>query len=80
MSPTVLLQGPWQIIIHTDDHTPAHVHVRRDGGEVARIQLDPIELWDSYHLNRRQIGIILSIVNENQDLLLAAWDKYHLSR
>jgi hypothetical protein len=80
VSPTVLKQGGWQIVIHTDDHTPAHVHVRRAGGEVARVQLDPVELMDSWQLNKREIGVIVAIVKENQALLLEEWDKYHTSR
>jgi hypothetical protein len=80
MSSTVLKQGPWQIVIHTDDHTPAHVHVRRASNEVARVQLVPVELWDSYDLNTRELGVILAIIGENQEFLLSEWDKYHPNR
>lgn len=71
MSPTVLRQGGWQIIIHTDDHIPAHVHVRRGSTEVARVKLDPVELWDTRGLNTREVSAILDIVREHQAALLA---------
>ena len=79
MSPTIFRQGGWQIIIHTDDHTPAHVHIRRGSTEVARVKLDPIELWDSKGINTREVGAILEIIRENQAVLLAEWDKFHSS-
>ncbi len=80
MSPTVLRKGAWQIVIHTDDHTPAHVHIRQGSNEVARVQLDPVVVWDSKGLNNRELRAIEAIVRDNQGLLLAEWDKYHPGR
>jgi hypothetical protein len=79
MSPTVLRESGYQFIIFTNDHPPAHVHVRRSG-KAARIRLEPVEILDSHEFNTRELGKILSIVEENQDVILEAWDAIHESR
>jgi hypothetical protein len=79
MSPTVLREKGYQVVIFTNDHPPAHVHVRHSG-KVARVRLDPIEELHNQGFNTREMGVILSIVEENQHVLLEAWDAIHESR
>jgi len=66
-------------MIFTNDHSPAHVHVRRAGNE-ARINLDPIEVMNNYGFSNREIKQILRIIEDNQTLLLTEWDNIHPSR
>lgn len=77
--PTVLREGGYTFHIYTNDHPPAHVHVKRDNAE-ARITLDPIEVKNNWGFNNRQIKRIVEIVQENQQFLLEAWDSIHSSR
>ena len=79
MSPVVLRQEGYIFIIFPNDHTPAHVHVKR-AEKVARVKLNPVEIWDYFRFNTREISQILEIVRVNQQVLLAAWDEYHAAR
>lgn len=79
MSPTIIRPRNYQVMIFTNDHPPAHVHVRRAGNE-ARISLDPIEVMDNYGFRNREIKQILRIIEDNQTLLLTEWDNIHPSR
>ncbi len=79
MSPTVLREKGFQVVIFSNDHPPAHVHVRRSG-KVARIRLEPVEALHNHGFNTRELGNILTIVQDNQDVLLEAWDSIHESR
>ena len=76
MSPTVLREDGYQVKIYLNDHPPAHVHVVRAGKE-ARVGLDPIVVHNNWGFNNRELSKIQDIIEANQSLLLAEWDKYH---
>jgi hypothetical protein len=72
MSPTVLRQDGYQIVIFPNDHRPAHVHVFKADEECV-FNLDPVELRDNPgRCNVRELGKIRRIIEENQQLLLQA--------
>jgi hypothetical protein len=50
--PTVLRQEGYDIVIRSNDHEPAHVHVFEGDGE-AKINLDPIELIQVWNMKRQ---------------------------
>lgn len=79
MSPTVLREAGYQFIIFTNDHPPPHVHARR-AGNAARVRLEPVELLHNRGFNTRERSKILAIVQEQRDVLLAAWDAIHGDR
>lgn len=79
MSPTVLREKGYRVMIFTDDHTPAHVHVFSAGKE-AKIALDPILVIDNGGFGRREINDILALIEEHQNFLLVKWDMYHPKR
>jgi hypothetical protein len=76
MSPTVVRQDGYQLIIFTNDHPPPHVHVRHSG-RVARARLKPIEILHNSGYNARELSKIRAIVEEHQALLLEAWFELH---
>ncbi len=41
--PTVVRNSGFRVVIYTNDHDPAHVHVLKDGTET-RVLLEPISL------------------------------------
>jgi hypothetical protein len=79
MSPVVLRQGGYVFVIYPNDHPPAHVHVKR-AEKLARVKLDPMEIWDYFRFNERELSEILEIVEANQNLLLAEWERFHTRR
>lgn len=79
MSPTVLNQDGYQVMIYLNDHTPAHVHVYKAENE-ARVQLDPVEIMDSEGFNTRELKAVRKLISENQEYLLEKWDEYHPAR
>jgi hypothetical protein len=49
----------------------------RAAGNVARIQLEPVQLMDSYGYKPPQVRAILELVTRHKAALLAAWDEIH---
>jgi hypothetical protein len=78
MSPTLLnrREHGYDVRLYTKDHPPAHVHVF-DGEKEAKISLDPIETLENSGFNNRELKQITELIEEHQETLLAAWDKYH---
>lgn len=76
MSPTIIFERGYQLTIFPNDHPPAHVHVR-SAGNVARIKLDSVEVWDNYGYNVRQLRVIVALVDKHRDMLLRAWNEIH---
>lgn len=74
MSPTILRQGGYQVVIFPNDHPPAHVHVRRSGN-TARVRLEPVEILHNQGFNIRELGQIVGIVKQHQAMLLLAWQR-----
>ncbi|MBZ0294672.1 MAG: DUF4160 domain-containing protein [Anaerolineae bacterium] len=75
MSPTLITERGYRIVMYLNDHEPAHVHVKKAGHE-ARVQLSPVHLMDNWGYNNREINVILEIVEKYQDVLLEAWVRF----
>ncbi len=78
--PTVLRQTGFDFRIYTLDHVPSHVHVWKAGKEVV------INLGNARHapyvrsnngMSTQEKNKALQIAGENQDFLLAEWEKIH---
>jgi hypothetical protein len=50
--PTVLREDGFELMIYTNDHQPAHVHVHKAGAE-AVIELDPVFLRDVIGMSKK---------------------------
>lgn len=73
---TVHSEGGFRVIIYTDDHEPARVHVTGDGE--AKFSLIPeVYLEWSRGMTRADVRKALRIVTENQKKLLDAWHEIH---
>jgi hypothetical protein len=76
---TVHREAGFRIMIFSDDHEPAHVHVFGDGhakidligkdGEVAVVAIDGMKVRDVRRASR--------IVEEQREALLARWSEIH---
>lgn len=74
--PTLVRQNGFQVMIHTDDHRPAHVHCYRDGRLVA-VRLSDLSVVKLRRASRRDISDALQIVAEHHDRLAQAWREIH---
>lgn len=68
-----------RLVIFSDDHEPAHVHVFGDGeakinlaGRAGRAEL----VW-AYGMKRTEVRRSLRIVEEQRDYLLHRWNEIH---
>lgn len=78
--PTVLRQGGFEVMIYTHDHTPAHVHVWKAGGEVViNLGAENVapEIRENKSMSTKGMRQALRIVAENQSFLLDEWRRIH---
>ena len=72
--PTALRSGPYRVFFYSSDgDEPPHVHVRRDDAE-AKFWLDPLRLERSAGFRPAELRRIRSMIRDNRDALLEAWD------
>jgi len=68
-----------RVVIFTDDHEPAHVHVFGDGE--AKINLSGAEgapeLLSAVGMTRADLRRAMQIVKEQQAMLLERWSEIH---
>jgi hypothetical protein len=76
---TVLRAHGLRVVIFTNDHQPAHVHVFGDGeAKINLLGADGIpELIWADAMSRGEVRRALRIVTEQQALLLARWEDIH---
>lgn len=76
---TGLRDGSLRVVIFTDDHPPAHVHVFGDGQ--AKINLlgagDGIELVWARAMTRAEVRDAMRLVAMHRESLLARWRAMH---
>jgi hypothetical protein len=58
-----------------DRDEPHHIHIERDD-KVAKFWLDPIRLQNSGGFNRLELRHVYSIIEENREFLMEAWNEY----
>ena len=75
---TVLRAEGVRVVIFSNDHQPAHVHVFIGGGE-AKIDLMPgsITLVWAKGMSRAEIRTAVRIVGEHQVSLIQRWSEIH---
>lgn len=74
---TILREAGFRIVIFTDDHEPAHVHVYGDGDAKVQIAGERAELVWVVGMKAPDIRKMMTIVERNRDRLLAAWRDIH---
>jgi hypothetical protein len=74
--PTVLRVGGFRFFFYSSDRNePPHIHVEKDNN-TAKFWLTPIRLQDSHGFSRKELNKILSIIEENIELILGRWNEY----
>lgn len=76
---TVHRGGGFRVVIYSNDHEPAHVHVIRDGEVVINLlgTDDQPEVRQAYGATNADIRKSLRIVAEQRAMLLAKWQEIH---
>jgi hypothetical protein len=73
---TVIRASGLRVVIFTDDHEPAHVHVFGDGHAKINLFGDPELVW-AEGMTRGEVRKAMRLVSEHQALLLAKWREIH---
>lgn len=68
----------YDVVIHTEDHGPAHVHVIKGGNEVL-IELITWRVIENHRFNGRELRRIRRLLRDNEELLVATWSRLHES-
>ena len=78
--PTVLKFGRVRVMIYTNDHRPAHVHVWK-GQQEAVFNLNcpagPIELRENYGFSLPEVNNLVRTLQPHVKFLCAAWEAIH---
>lgn len=74
--PTILRVGEYRFFFYSSDRNePPHIHVESQN-KSAKIWLDPVRLQISGGFNGSEINKIITIVNDNKNDLLEAWNEF----
>ncbi|MBE9078146.1 DUF4160 domain-containing protein [Romeria aff. gracilis LEGE 07310] len=77
--PKILEERGFRFIVWPNDHEPAHVHVKKNAGElvlnVSGSEPVPIEIRGQ--MPNKTVNQILDIAEENLATLKQGWEKYH---
>jgi len=74
MTPVVLRSGPYRVYFYSHEpNEPPHVHVDRDD-QSAKFWLSPVGLAYNLGFNPKELRRIETIITENQQDLLEAWN------
>jgi hypothetical protein len=73
--PTVLRIDGFRFFFFSDEHLPKHIHIEK-GDSYIRIELNSLDVTDSYNISSTNQKKILKLVNENQKKLIGAWNEY----
>jgi len=76
--PTILRYNGFRFFFFSNEHTPEHIHIEKGDG-YAKVELKSLELIESYEFSKKDIKIMLKIVEENKDKFLKAWYEYFKS-
>jgi hypothetical protein len=80
MPPTILRYGRMRVLIYTNEHRPAHVHVW-EGQRQAVFNLNcprgPIELRENFRFSRPEVNRVARLLQTHVHRLCAAWKAVH---
>lgn len=77
--PTVLEHDGFRVMIHSDDHRPAHVHVYKSGLVVIRLnnRRTPPSVREVIGMSRQDVRAALLLVIEHKKFLARRWRRIH---
>ncbi len=76
MSPTIFQEHGFRFFFFSREEPRIHVHIHCGHGE-AKFWLEPeIELAQNYGLTKKDLSIILELIEEHKDEIKHAWKKH----
>lgn len=77
--PTILRIGPFRFFFYSNEKgEPAHIHIQRDNS-LAKFWLNPIALASSTRFSPKELRKLESLVEENKQTFMEAWNEYFSS-
>lgn len=74
--PTILRIGPYRFFFYSNESgEPAHIHIQHDN-MLAKFWLTPVTLARSTRFSPKELRKLESLVIENKETLLEAWNEY----
>lgn len=74
--PTIFILFGFHFMFYSDDHTPVHVHVLKDGKE-AKYNIEPeIVLVYNHGYKKNEISMMESVIEENREVIIDRWKAY----
>lgn len=74
--PTVMRIGAFRFYFFSHEpNEPAHIHVDREAASI-KLWLEPVEVARNRGFRAHEIGGIVTLVEENRERLLEAWNEY----
>ena len=73
--PTIFIFFGFRFMFYSNDHTPIHVHVIKDGNE-AKYNVSPIQQVYNHGFKKHDIALIESIISENEEVIIDRWKEY----
>jgi len=74
--PIVFEKDGYRFFFYSNEHGPAHVHVRHGGGEAVFELEELVELRESQSMKMGELSKALKLARENRDLILERWHEY----
>lgn len=73
--PTVIEVDGYKVLVYTNDHAPAHVHVRKNDAQLRVLIGDAAILWDVTcgSPNSKTVARMVELVAEHLDACNALW-------
>lgn len=77
--PTILRTGSFRFFFYSNENNePAHIHIQRDR-KLAKFWLNPVALAGSTRFSPKELRELESLVAENKEQFLEAWNEYFSS-
>ncbi|MFY0665518.1 MAG: DUF4160 domain-containing protein [Natronospirillum sp.] len=74
--PTIMRIGPYRFFFYSNESgEPAHIHIQREQ-MLAKFWLKPVTLASSIRFPPKELRKLESLVVENKDTFLEAWNEY----
>jgi Domain of unknown function (DUF4160) len=74
--PTLFIIFGLRFSFYSNEHLPIHVHVRNSDGE-AKFEVETVKLISNKGLKNKDLSLAISIIEENEEIIIAKWKEYH---
>ncbi|WP_316796572.1 DUF4160 domain-containing protein [Pedobacter agri] len=74
--PTLFIIFGLRFFFYSNEHLPAHIHVRNADGE-AKFEVEDVKLVSNKGLKNKDINLAQSLIEENKEIIIAKWIEYH---